>query len=78
MVCDCTGLPPGDLMRSTTPWVFLSLNAACSATVILSALASLPGPMMPFSSTIAVCFPPLEDDSPRPFQSIAIIRMNVT
>src|SRR6267142_2722554 len=41
MVCACTGLPPGELMRMTTPWVFLSLNAACSAVVIRSEIASV-------------------------------------
>jgi hypothetical protein len=30
-------------MRTTTPCVFLSLNAACSALLMRSALASLPG-----------------------------------
>src|SRR5690348_17004831 len=68
MVCDCTGLPPGELIRMITPCVFLSLNAACSAVLIFSALASLPGAMMPFSSTIAVCFLPLAR-SARPSQS---------
>ena len=48
----------GLLMRTTTPCVFLSLNAACSALVILSALASVPGAITPFTSTIAVCFLP--------------------
>ena len=57
-------------MRSTTPCVFLSLNAACSAVVTLSALASVPGAMMPFSSTIAVCFLPRTTSAP-PFQSTA-------
>ena len=68
MLCDCTGLPPGELIRSTTPCVFLSLNAACSAVVTFSALASVPGAMTPLISTSAVCLPPFE--SP-PFQSIA-------
>src|SRR3954469_6222481 len=76
MVCDCTGLPPGELMRMITPCVFLSLNAACSALLIFSALASLPGAMMPFSSTIAVCFLPLAR-SARPSQSISATRRNV-
>jgi hypothetical protein len=74
MVCACTGLPPGELMRTTTPWVFLSLNAACSAVVIFSALASVPGAIRPFTSTIAVCFLPATS---APFQSTAIIRMTV-
>src|SRR5688572_5404626 len=76
MVCAWTGLPPGLLMRSTTPWVLLSLNAACSAVVTFSALASVPGAIRPLTSTIAVCFlPPVT--SARPFQSTAIIRIRV-
>ena len=71
MVCACTGLPPGELMRTTTPCVFLSLNAACSAVVTFSALASLPGAMMPFTSTIAVCFLPPAHVA-RAFQSTAM------
>ena len=37
MVCACTGLPPGELMRTTTPLVLASLNAAASAPFTLSA-----------------------------------------
>src|SRR4051812_11663023 len=77
MVYDCTGLPPGELMRMITPWVFLSLNAACSALLIFSALASAPGEMMPFNSTIAVCFFPPER-SARPSQSISATSRKVT
>ena len=44
---------------------------ALNAALILSALASLPGAIRPFSSTIAVCFLP-PDSSPRLFQSTAI------
>jgi len=77
MVCACTGLPPGLLMRTTTPCVFLSLNAACSAVVILSALASVPGAMTPFSSTIAVCFLP-PPRSVRACQSTVMMRISVT
>src|SRR4051812_8871621 len=77
MVCDCTGLPPGELMRMMTPCVFLSLNAACSDAFTFSALASLPGEMMPFSSTIAVCFFPLVK-SPRLDQSTSATSRNVT
>ena len=66
MVCACTGLPPGELMRTTTPCVFLSLNAACSALLTRSALASLPGAIRPFTSTIAVCFLPPATPSPLP------------
>src|SRR5688572_18303036 len=62
-------------MRTTTPWVLLSLNAACSAVVIFSALASVPGAMMPFTSTIAVYFLPPATSAP--FQSIAITRKSV-
>ena len=61
-------------MRTTTPCVFLSLNAACSAALMRSALASLPGAMMPFTSTIAVCLRPPATSAP--FQSIAINRMS--
>src|SRR5258706_612134 len=43
MVCDCTGLPPGELMRRITPCVFLSLNAACSEAHTFSAVASPAG-----------------------------------
>jgi len=63
-------------MRMITPWVFLSLNAACNAAMIFSALASLPGAIRPESSTIAVCFLP-PASSARPFQSTAIIKINV-
>src|SRR5438132_7345859 len=77
MVCACTGLPPGELMRTMTPCVFLSLNAACSDAVIFSALASVPGAISPESSTIAVCFlPPVR--SPRLLQSTSTISRNVT
>src|SRR5438874_5702752 len=77
MVCACTGLPPGELMRTITPCVFLSLNAACSAVLIFSALPSVPGAMSPFSSTTAVCFlPPVR--SARLLQSIRVIRRKVT
>ena len=53
----CTGLPPGELMRSTTasePW---SSNAAFSAALISSALASVSGAISPRTSTSAVCGP---------------------
>src|SRR5438552_2833979 len=60
-------------MRSTTPCVFLSLKAACSAVVTLSALASVPGAMMPFSSTIAVCFLP-RTTSAHPFLPVEFQR----
>src|SRR3990172_4108570 len=72
MVWACTGLPPGELTRSTTTCVFLSLNAACSAAVTFSALASVPGAISPLTSTIAVCFLPTA--SARPFQSTAMTR----
>src|SRR5438270_12071055 len=77
MVCACTGLPPGELMRTTTPCVFLSLNAACSARVTRSALASAPGAMMPFSSTIAGCVLPAAK-SARLDQSTITTSRNVT
>src|SRR5258706_3383885 len=68
MVCACTGLPPGELIRRITPWVLFSLNAACSPRITFSALASRPGAMMPFSSNTAVYFlPPVK--SPRLLQS---------
>src|SRR5438067_1662628 len=68
MVCACTGLPPGELMRRITPCVLFSLNAACRPRITFSALASAPGAMMPFNSTTAVYFlPPVK--SPRPLQS---------
>jgi hypothetical protein len=76
MLCACTGLPPGELQRTTTPCVFLSLNAACSALVMRSALASVPGAISPFTSTIAVCFLPPATSAP--FQSIAISSSIVT
>ena len=64
-------------MRTITPCVFLSLNAACSAVLILSALASVPGAISPFSSTIAVCFlPPVR--SARLLQSTITTSRNVT
>ena len=43
MFCDCTGLPPGELIRSTTPCVLLSLNAACSEFATFSELADCIG-----------------------------------
>src|SRR2546426_3756127 len=77
MVCACTGLPPGELMRTMTPCVFLSLKAACSDALTFSALASVPGAINPLSSTIAVCFlPPVR--SARLLQSTSAIRRNVT
>ena len=60
-----------------TPCVFLSLNAACSAVVMRSALASVPGAMIPVNSTIAVCFlPPVS--SVRLDQSTRTMSRNVT
>src|SRR5260370_10308016 len=77
MVCACTGLPPGELMRTITPCVFLSLNAAWSDAFTFSALASVPGAINPLSSTIAVCFlPPVR--SARLLQSTITISRNVT
>src|SRR6185436_15086490 len=75
MFCDCTGLPPGELIRSTTPCVFLSLKADCSEFATFSELESVPGPMIPLISTSAVCRPPFI--SPPPFQSIASAIRNV-
>src|SRR4029079_16989951 len=76
MVCACTGLPPGELQRTTTACVFLSLKAACSEAVTRSALASVLGAMTPLTSTMAVCFLPLLI-SARPLQSTAMTRMKV-
>jgi len=76
LICACTGLPPGLLMRITTPCVCLSLNAARSAALTFSALASPPGAMMPFTSTMAVCLPPPATSAP-PFQSSAMTRTSV-
>jgi hypothetical protein len=50
-----TGLPPGEFIRSTTPCVFFSLNAPCSAAFTLSALALPLASMTPATSTNAVC-----------------------
>src|SRR3972149_4781618 len=58
MMPDCTGLPPGELMRRITPCVLLSLKALCSAEVMRSAFASPRGSMTPTMSTSAVCLPP--------------------
>ena len=51
----CTGLPPGLLMRTTTPAVWSLLNAARSDVITFSALASPLTSMTPFTSITAVC-----------------------
>ena len=62
-------------MRTTTPCVFLSLNAACNADVTRSALESVPGAIRPLTSTSAVCLP---DTSPAERQSTASRMITVT
>src|SRR5437773_1782745 len=65
MIPACTGLPPGELMRRITPWVFLFLNAFCRASVTRSALASPLGSITPTTSTSAVCLPEVRPSCPR-------------
>src|SRR6266571_7691331 len=62
-------------MRRTTPCVFLSLKAPCSAAVTRSALASPFGSITPTTSTSAVCFPAVKPSCAR--QSSAINRSTV-
>src|SRR6266568_1222256 len=75
MIPACTGLPPGELMRRITPWVFLFLNAFWRDSVMRSALASPFGSITPTTSTSAVCLPEVKPSSPR--QSSAINRKRV-
>ena len=51
----CTGLPPGELINSTTAFEPSSSNAARSAALMNSALASAPSAISPLSATTAVC-----------------------
>ena len=51
----CTGLPPGELMRSTTACAPASSKALRSAETSSSALASLSAAISPRTSTSAVC-----------------------
>ena len=51
----CTGLPPGELMSSTTAFAPSSSKAAFRAALINSALASAPSAISPLISTTAVC-----------------------
>jgi hypothetical protein len=66
MMPDCTGLPPGLLMRRITPAVCLSSKAACKAPMTCSALASPLALMTPFRFTSAVNFAPSAALSPCP------------
>jgi hypothetical protein len=50
----CTGLPPGELMRSTTACAPLSSKADLMAETSTSALASPSASMTPRTSTSAV------------------------
>jgi len=53
----CTGLPPGELMRSTTAWAPTSSKASFRPDSSTSALDSPPEAISPRSSTSAVCGP---------------------
>ena len=55
MMPACTGLPPGLLMRRTTPAVLVSSKAARSAVITVSAETSPCASITPFMSTSAVC-----------------------
>ncbi|MNT50444.1 hypothetical protein D3C72_1873640 [compost metagenome] len=59
----CTGLPPGELISSTTALAPSSSNAVRSAAITYSALASAPEAISPFSSTTAVCSVDEADDA---------------
>ncbi len=58
MMPDCTGLPPGELMRITTARALASSKARLSPATTTSALASVSAAISPRSSTRAVCGPP--------------------
>ena len=51
----CTGLPPGELMRSTMACAPLSSKADLSAPIRFSALASVSAAISPRTSMSAVC-----------------------
>jgi hypothetical protein len=55
MMPACTGLPPGELISSTTPLAPSSSKAAFIAATTNSALASPPLAISPLISTTAVC-----------------------
>src|SRR5215207_8479751 len=55
MMPACTGLPPGELIRSTTPLAPSSSKAVFMAATTNSALASAPLAISPLISTTAVC-----------------------
>ena len=57
MMPACTGLPPGELMRSTTACAPASSNALFSAATRFSALASASAAISPRTSISAVCGP---------------------
>ncbi len=53
----CTGLPPGELMRSTMALAPSSSNAVLMPGSRFSALASAPAAISPRTSISAVCGP---------------------
>ena len=55
MMPACTGLPPGELISSTTACAPSSSNAERNEATTYSALASAPLAISPLMSTTAVC-----------------------